>query len=772
MGNRLSMTCVYALSACLFVCTLAEAKVVYVDHLASGSGDGSSWTSALKTVGAGIAAATAGDEVWVRAGMYPEGVDIARKVALRGSFNGTETDPAERDLTGNRTILDAAGLERPVIDSSAETLIDGLTLTNGTYGLRITNATFTAYDSRFIDNAEVGIYANRTSTALVRCILLRNGAYGVYCRGRSLVMADCSVMDSGSYGIYAGSSSSSYTITRCVVSGSNATGCRIDSFKSFEMADSRIADNRSLYESGLLLEWNAYTVYEARITDCTFEGNVTGPYNSNGALSVPPKTVISGCLIRNNTGSGIHGSPTLINCLIYGNRSRNGGAITGAPTIINCTIVNNSATLSGGGAWHYTSGRLIVKNSILWNAGEEITGGLIRDASVANSCIQGGWPGEGNTDVLPQFVDEVAGDFRLANGSPCIDGGNSAVAPPADRDGVLRMEFDSQVDIGAYETPPDFESGPKAHLPVIHYVNINIPAEGDGRSPETAFRAIETALRISSTSDEIRVAPGSYKSRITLEPRVTLQGGIAATRSGRTVIEPIDRPANQWATCIISGANGAVIDSFVIRNSLQAGSSSLVYCAYSSPTLRNCEITGGTGDGITCIQSSPLLINCTLAGLDGYPLRISNATPQLVNCILWNRKREIFLEGAGSADIRYSNVQGGWPGEGNISAWPSFRNESDYHLAADSPCIDAGLPDFAPSHDLEGSIRPGADNKVDMGAYESDPENEPGPISPPRVLHVRKNAAPGGDGSTWSKAFQTINKALAISTNNDSLWVA
>ncbi|MHC4285115.1 MAG: choice-of-anchor Q domain-containing protein, partial [Planctomycetota bacterium] len=88
-------------------------------------------------------------------------------------------------------------------------------------------------------------------------------------------------------------------------------------------------------------------------------------------------------------------------------------------------------------------------------------------------------------------------------------------------------------------------------------------------------------------------------------------------------------------------------------------------------------------------------------------------------------------------DITYSNVQGGWPGEGNIDADPRFVEpgywdangvwiDGDYHLLPDSPCIDTGDPNFMaePNEtDLDGKPRVlDGDNDsvlvVDMGAYE------------------------------------------------------
>ncbi|MFT5430191.1 MAG: hypothetical protein ACI9OJ_000864, partial [Myxococcota bacterium] len=59
----------------------------------------------------------------------------------------------------------------------------------------------------------------------------------------------------------------------------------------------------------------------------------------------------------------------------------------------------------------------------------------------------------------------------------------------------------------------------------------------------------------------------------------------------------------------------------------------------------------------------------------------------------------------------YSLIEGGWPGTGNLDADPMFVDDQNgnYHLAPDSPCIDAGDP--ASALDLDGST-------ADMGAFQ------------------------------------------------------
>ena len=89
--------------------------------------------------------------------------------------------------------------------------------------------------------------------------------------------------------------------------------------------------------------------------------------------------------------------------------------------------------------------------------------------------------------------------------------------------------------------------------------------------------------------------------------------------------------------------------------------------------------------------------------------------PFFLNCIFTGREKSIFMNLNG--DVRYSNIQGGYPGEGNIDADPLFvdPDHGDYHLQRGSPCIDSGT-DTGLDHDFDGNFRPIGD--YDMGAFE------------------------------------------------------
>jgi predicted outer membrane repeat protein len=86
------------------------------------------------------------------------------------------------------------------------------------------------------------------------------------------------------------------------------------------------------------------------------------------------------------------------------------------------------------------------------------------------------------------------------------------------------------------------------------------------------------------------------------------------------------------------------------------------------------------------------------------------------------------LELSEQVTVTFSDIAGGWPGQGNIDADPLFADPThrDFHLLSGSPCIDAGDSRFVPAPgetDLDGKERVwdgDADGfaRVDMGAYE------------------------------------------------------
>jgi hypothetical protein len=97
----------------------------------------------------------------------------------------------------------------------------------------------------------------------------------------------------------------------------------------------------------------------------------------------------------------------------------------------------------------------------------------------------------------------------------------------------------------------------------------------------------------------------------------------------------------------------------------------------------------------------------------------TNGDVQIQNCILWDT-----WEFADSADVTYSDILGGYPGEGNINADPHFYSMFGYGLTPASPCIDSAT--VGPALDLSFDPRPvdipgigrEGEGAYDMGVFE------------------------------------------------------
>jgi len=171
----------------------------------------------------------------------------------------------------------------------------------------------------------------------------------------------------------------------------------------------------------------------------------------------------------------------------------------------------------------------------------------------------------------------------------------------------------------------------------------------------------------------------------------------------------------------------------------EASSPGLINCTFSGNSVTSAESLGG---GIFNDGSYPALLNCTLtsneAGLLGGAMHNSRSSEATVtDCILWNNSpQEIADDESSISLVSYSDVAGGWPGDGNIDAEPCFADpvSGDYRLKSQvgrwdavtqswvyddvtSLCIDAGDPASDWTYELWPHGR-----RVNMGAYGGTPQ--------------------------------------------------
>ena len=123
----------------------------------------------------------------------------------------------------------------------------------------------------------------------------------------------------------------------------------------------------------------------------------------------------------------------------------------------------------------------------------------------------------------------------------------------------------------------------------------------------------------------------------------------------------------------------------------------------------------GYNQGAGAYIRNGIVKNCVIHGnyIDdgagsGGGLRLADSVVAGNLVIRENIPDQIYVYNQGPT-IEFSNIQDGWPGEGNIDADPLFVSPEEEHfsLMAGSPCIDTGDPDLS---DPDGT-------RSDMGAY-------------------------------------------------------
>jgi len=526
-------------------------------------------------------------------------------------------------------------------------------------------------------------------------------------------------------------------------------------------------------------------------------GNAEGPYPANrgGGMLIKASSEVEvyNCIYSGNmaqhAGGGLYSmdgsSIVVVNCIFSGNKAQNvGGGMQVAGSysgLVNCTFYGNVTVDNpgwGGGLRIYNSNTAMI-NCIMWGNsaanGNQIAVDTNSTLNLSYSDVQGGqasiyipdastitW-GSGNIDADPLFEDAARGNYHLRKGSPCVDVGTPTPnyrdferSPRAIADGG-----DDKPDIGADEL-------------IVREV---------GKSGYS-YTTIQSAIDVANPGDLVLVHDGTYIENIIfrgLTIRVRSENG-----AEKTTID-----GNQSGSVVtFRGIEIAesILEGFSITNGKSDGGGG-IFCNGSSPTITNCSITGnnavnngggirlgnsssiltnciitknnaGYGGGIFCQQSSPSLINCTIAqnmatsndSGGGICVMGPSSHPTVKNSILWGDTaggaiNEIFLDQNSSFSIAYSDVQGGWTGQGNINSDPLFKNvaNGDYHLLPGSPCIDATNSDVAPTTDIKGNSRYDDPQITNTGAGAL-PYYDMGAIEYQGIVDTTTTTASGGGG--------------------------
>jgi hypothetical protein len=464
----------------------------YVDVNAPGCGTGTGTEiDPFCAIMAAVAAAAHGDTIQIAPGTYFENLFLTKDLSLVGS-GGAQV-----------TIVDGGGVGRVVHVLDARVSLTELTLTNGVAA--------TGYGG--------GLYAEGTGYAddlpfvrLTSCTVRANsarsgGGIGVYePAGDGLCEVVACSVEANTASEMGGGLSGGFRLVDTTVAANSSVLWGGGVAGSGEILDSLIAGNLA-HSGGGILVGQSLTLMNSSVTanEAGFGGGLFVPPPPGGVLTPPPTLDLTASRVESNVASyrgggllAIGGDITITSTTVVANSALagDGGGIAsyGAYlTLANALVVANTATTYGGGLSGQFLDLSITNSTVALNTGGGIGGHDIRDNSyvpggiqnsifrenggsaidcsscgsltVEHSLVQGGWPGLGNLDADPLFVDPLNGDYRLLSTSPCIDAGDNSAVPlglTTDLRGVPRFIDDPLtpdsglgaapvVDMGAYE---------------------------------------------------------------------------------------------------------------------------------------------------------------------------------------------------------------------------------------------------------------------------------------------------------------------------------
>jgi predicted outer membrane repeat protein len=336
------------------------------------------------------------------------------------------------------------------------------------------------------------------------------------------------------------------------------------------------------------------------------------------------------------------------------------------PKILNCVITESSAQYCGGGMFNNYSDPILINCTF--------TGNSAPDRGGAIWCHSGSDPYLLNCS----FIENSAGD------GGAISGGGSPT--------IINCDFYKNSALGDIYDP--MSSG--GYGGAVHSVDNRPKLENCSFTENSA--GFGGAIYNAAGTGNTNASPIVNKCIFTGNT-ATEKGGAVSNTSGTG-----ESRANPVISSCLFVDNHAASHGGAMYNSSSTGS------AKTQPEIINCTFSGNSAANGSVMYNRE--------GISS-----SDTTVTVKSSIFWdNDGSDIFVE-SGSTFVDYSCVQDGFSGTGNINTDPCFvyPDSNDFHLLPNSPCINAGDPNYIPEPnetDLDGNPRIDS-GRIDMGAYES-----------------------------------------------------
>ncbi len=172
------------------------------------------------------------------------------------------------------------------------------------------------------------------------------------------------------------------------------------------------------------------------------------------------------------------------------------------------------------------------------------------------------------------------------------------------------------------------------------------------------YTEIQAAIDAAADGDRVRVAPGEHAitSPINFHGKAIAVASVSGPEETKVVMaQPPTDPERASVAIFESGETGeSVLNGFTLQGGSgtrwgieepEDGGGGILLLNESSPTIRNCTISGNTsyrGGGVYSRSSSPELSHCTISGnssvVGGAVYCVGQSTPVLTNCAIAENK--------------------------------------------------------------------------------------------------------------------------------------
>lgn len=406
------------------------------------------------------------------------------------------------------------------------------------------------------------------------------------------------------------------------------------------------------------------------------------------------------------SGGGIYiiaSAAVLSNCRVFSNTALLGGGLYlgYSATLINNIITSNTAAVNGGGGLY------------LFNSHATLTGNSIYSNTAMVYYDEYGFPSGGQGGGLHLYNSSATLVSNVVQGNKAGNGGGLLLVLSNAMliDNTVQDNWTS-ITVGG----KDVSVGGGLLLDSSH-VTLNGNTIADNSASACGGGLYVTGSDATFTHNTV-ANNQAY--------RFTLPSGGGLCLGNSTAAFTGDTIAGNWSMNgggVASWSSNLTLTNVIVNSNRGNGISNS-----GNLMLANVIVHSNDGDGISSSGNSRLA-NVTFHGNRGYGIAHDDGSLTLINSIVWGNSLDQITSTADSTPtVLYSDVQGGYPGVGNIDADPRFVAPvtttaisdalGNYRLHAKSPAIDAGNSlSVSVSTDQDGNPRiMGA--AVDMGAYE------------------------------------------------------